>query len=149
MAATQTFADLLHLKSDQAESLGFLGEAGYLWWYLGRRDKAIAIFEALKLLAPNDPVGYLGCAEILIEKGDFKEAERVAGQAARTANINRRTLAFAHIIRGQAMLGLKNPAEAEKAWRKACDVDPDGAIAQTTTARTESARLCGLLPSAK
>ncbi|MGA2498831.1 MAG: hypothetical protein ABSH20_13900 [Tepidisphaeraceae bacterium] len=146
MPAKQSFAALLGLKSENADALRFLGEAAYLWWYLRNFDKALIIFEAITLLAPNDPVGFLGCAETLLEKGSHKEAERAATQATRTANINRRSMAFAHVLRGQAMFGLNNPGQAEKAWQKASELAPEGEMARNIKAKIEVARVCGLLP---
>jgi tetratricopeptide (TPR) repeat protein len=148
MAAKQSFADLLGLKSSNAQALQFLGEAAYLWMYVGQYDKASKVFEALSILAPNDPVGYLGCAEIMLNQGKFKESEKAAQQASQAANIARGPLAFAHVLRGQALMGQSKAKDAEKAWQKACEIDPDGATAATAKARIEIARLCGKLPAA-
>lgn len=143
MAPTPAFSELLELKTTNAEALRFLGESAYFWFYLGERDKARAIFEALVLLAPNDPVGHLGLAEVWLGQGKFREAERSAQQAARVANIARATLAFAHILRGHALLGLGRPKDAEKAFLQAQKLDPEGPQGQDAVVRLEIARLAG------
>jgi tetratricopeptide (TPR) repeat protein len=145
MTGRQTLAELLGLKSTRVEMLRFLGESAYLWLYLGQPERALAIFEALTVLAPQDPVGHLGCAEVMMERGEFKAAERAAAQAGKSANVARAQLALAHTVRGRALLEQKRPKEAEKAWRKACDVDPQAGESMAG-GRIELARICGILP---
>src|SRR5256885_9935442 len=86
------------------EFLQFLAESAYLWSYRGQHDKAVPMFEALTLLAPSDPIGYLGMAEAYLSQRKFKEADRAADQAARTPRIDRQTLAFAYKLRGKALI---------------------------------------------
>jgi tetratricopeptide (TPR) repeat protein len=106
--------------------LQFLAESAYLWAYRGQYEKAIPIFEALTILAPSDPLGYLGIAEMHLSRGKFREADRAADQAARASRVDRRTMAFAYKLKGKALLQLNKPADAEKALRRAMEMDPSG-----------------------
>jgi len=62
-----------------------LGEAGFLWSYLGRWEEAKAVFEALIALAPKDPAGYLGLAELHLSQNEHAEGHKQAEQAVKAA----------------------------------------------------------------
>ena len=42
----------------------------------------------------------------------------------RSKHVDRRTTAYAYIVRGQACLARSRPTEAQKAWQKAQKLDP-------------------------
>ena len=127
------------------EWLQFLAESAYLWSYRGSYDKAVPIFEALTMLAPGDPVGHLGLASVYLSQRKFREADKAADRASRAARIDRRTLAYAYKLRGKAMVQLKKPRDAEKALRKAAEIDPDGAEGQSALQLLELLTNIGLL----
>jgi tetratricopeptide (TPR) repeat protein len=126
--------------------LQFLAEAAYLWSYRGKLDKAQAIFEALTVLAPDQPVGHLGLAEAWMSQQKFREAEKAAELATRSNAADRRTMAFAYKLRGKALMQLNKPKEAEKAWQRAAELDANGAEGKSALELMELARKLGLLP---
>ncbi|HEY7120131.1 MAG TPA: tetratricopeptide repeat protein [Tepidisphaeraceae bacterium] len=127
--------------------LQFLGEAAYLWSYRGQLDKSAAIFQALITLAPNDPVGHQGLAEIYLTQGKFREAEREAQTASRSTSADRRTTAFAYKLRGRALMQLNRLKEAEKALLRASEIDAGGAEGKSALEILEAARRMGIFPS--
>jgi tetratricopeptide (TPR) repeat protein len=128
------------------EVLQFLGEAAYFWSYRGQLDKAAAIFQALVALAPNDPVGHLGLAEVYLTQGKFREADREAETATRSGTADRRTMAFAYKLRGRALMQLNRLKEAEKALLRAVQIDTAGAEGKSAQEILEAARRMGILP---
>lgn len=142
----QSFSKLLDLEANNFERLRFLGEAGYLWSDLGQLDKASEIFEAMKILAPHDPVSHLGLAGVHLARQQFRQAEVQAIKAARVASSSPSSLALAYNLRGDALVGLNKPAEAQKAWQKALRADPDGAGGTGATERIQIAEDRGILP---
>lgn len=106
------------------DRLRFLGEAGYLWLYLGELDQAEIVFKGLAALAPDDPVGLLGLAEAALRRGEFRDAERHIDRALLARQIEKRTMALAHVIRGRVLLGRNKPREACRAWDSATKLDP-------------------------
>src|SRR5579871_2064845 len=94
------------LGSDGTVLLQYLAEAAYLWSYLGKPDEAKAIFEALQLLVPADPVAPLGLAEIYLSQSKFREADKFAELATKMDKADRRTLAFAYKLRGRCLIQL-------------------------------------------
>jgi tetratricopeptide (TPR) repeat protein len=145
MAASKLSEALFGVNGTGSELLQFLAESGYLWSYRGKFDKAVPIFEALMALAPSDPVGYMGLAETYMSAGKFKDADRIAEQAARTSRIDRRTLAFAYKLRGKALMQLKKSKDAEKLLRKAVELDPKGEEGRAAQQLIEIATKLGLL----
>jgi predicted negative regulator of RcsB-dependent stress response len=53
--------------------------------------------------------------------------------------------AFAHVLRGQALVFQKRAQEAEKAWAQAGKLDPSGAGQQLADARFQIAKISGLM----
>ena len=68
MTQKSPFTDVLRLNDPANQTLRFLAEAAYLWSYRGEFDKANQIFQALTLLAPNDPVPRLGLSEVYLSQ---------------------------------------------------------------------------------
>src|SRR5207253_1395157 len=102
----------------------------------------------LTLVAPGDPVGYLGLAASYMSQQKFRDAERSAAQATRASRIDRRTLAYAYKLRGRALIQLNKPRDAEKALRKAVEMDPTGPEGQSAAQMIALAMKLGLLPAA-
>jgi tetratricopeptide (TPR) repeat protein len=125
--------------------LQFLAESAYLWSYRGQHDKAVPMFEALNVLAPSEPIGQLGLAEAYLSQKKFREADKAADQAARSSRIDRRTLAYAYKLRGKALVQLKKPRDAEKALRKAAEIDRDGEEGRSALQLIELLTKIGLL----
>ena len=137
MAAQNDFSDLLDLKAGDFRQLRFLGEAAYVLMYRGQSEEAASVFQALQAIAPNDPVGYLGLAEIHLLRDEYQEADRAARQAARVRNVNQYTMALAYSFMARAALDRHNLEAAEKAWRQAEHVDPGGAWEHTAKTMVE------------
>ena len=141
----QGLADVLGLKQPGNEALQFLAEAAYLWSYRGDFDKAVTIFEAITVLAPDDPVGFLGLAECYLTQRKYREADKSAEAATRTSNIDRRTTALAYKIRGKALMQLNKLKDAQKALQRASEIDAGGPEGKTAVQLLEAARKLGIL----
>ena len=147
MIKSTIFARTLRIDPQGDDRLRFLGEAAYAWLYAGHLDKAAAIFDGLTVLAPNDPVGHLGIADVLLSNGRHEDACDAVALAVRAANIDRRTMACAYAVRGQALLGLGRRIEAEVAWRAAGELDPSNAWTDLAEALSKATRRDRRAPS--
>jgi tetratricopeptide (TPR) repeat protein len=146
MAAGQTLADALGLKQPGNELLRFLGEAAYLWSCRGQLEKAAEIFQAITILAPNDPVGFIGLAECHLTQRRYREADKSAEAAIRTSGIDRRTTAFAYKLRGKALMQLNRLKDAQKALQRAAEIDPGGAEGKTAEQLLDLSKKLGIFP---
>ncbi len=143
MTKKTSFKDLLGIAAQSDQRLSFLGEAAYLWMYLQDYEKAAQVFDGLALIAPNDPVGHLGLAEICVRQGKHKEADKAARRAVQSKNVSRRTMAYAYVILGQALAGQEKLKEAEHAWEKAIGLDAkaeEAGLARSWMELTRAAR---------
>lgn len=140
MAKKTTFTELLGIEAQGDPQLSFLGEAAYLWMYLENHEKAAQVFDGLTLVAPNDPAGYLGLAEVHLRQGKHKEAEKAAKKAVQSKNVSRRTMAYSYVILGQALVAQEKSKEAERAWEKAVDLDSQAEEAALARSWIETAR---------
>jgi tetratricopeptide (TPR) repeat protein len=145
MAKKMPFTELLDLAPEADERLSFLGEAGYLWMYLQDYDKAAQVFDGLALVAPNDPVGHLGLAEVYLRQGKYKQADKAASQAVRRKNVSPQTMAYSHVILGQALAAQEKREEAIKVWEKAAELDPNANEAVMARSWIEAVRAVGKL----
>lgn len=130
MSNRPTIAESLGIEKAGDERLRLLGEAAYMWMYLGNYDQAACIFEGLTVLAPSDPAGHLGLSEVHLKKGRYKDAQKHVDRALQCRYADRHTTAYAYIVRGQALIGRNKPREAAKAWKKAEKLDPQSAEAE-------------------
>ena len=140
MAKKTAFKEMLGVADQGDRQLCFLGEAAYLWMYLQNNEKAAQVFDGLTLIAPNDPVGHLGLAEVYLRQGRHREAERAATKAARSKNVSRRTMAYAYVVLGQAYAGQEKVKEAERAWERAIELDADADEAAVARSWIETTR---------
>lgn len=131
--------------------LQLLGETGYLYAYLGNWDKASEVFEALSALTPADPIGPLGLSEVYLLKNEYEKAEQAAANAATLAidrdggsPADRATAARAHVIRGKALMHLRQAEAAAEALGKAVQLDASGVSGRHAADLLEQARLLGL-----
>jgi len=127
-----TLYDHLGFTTDTAP-LQFLGEAGFLWSYLGRWKEAADVFNTLVALVPNDPTAYLGLAEVHLMQNQYPQAQKLAEQSARAAitrpnpsAVDRGTAARAYVVAGKALLHMNKPQEAKQSFLKSMELDPNG-----------------------
>jgi tetratricopeptide (TPR) repeat protein len=144
MSASTDLTELLGLRGPYQPMLQGLAEIAYFWHYMGQHEKAQSVFEAVKILAPDDPVGHLGAAEVSLAQKQYRQAERSAKQATRCGNSSPSAAAFANVLIGDAMIGLKKGRDAVKAWQQASETDDQGQIAQVAKQRLEQAQQMGL-----
>lgn len=149
MASANPFAQALHLNEPGNLTLQLLAEAGYLWSYRGQPQKAAEVFQALCVLAPNDPIPYLGLSEVCLSQSKYREAERNAEQAIKSSNLDRRTMAFAYKLRGKALLQQNKYKEAEKLWQRAAELDKDGPEGAASEELLKLARHLGIFEAQK
>lgn len=130
--------------------LQFLGEAGFLWSYLGRWQEAAEVFQALVTLAPNDPCGYMGLAEVHLMQSQYPQAQRLAEQAAKAAvgrpNANkgdRAAAARAYVVAAKAMIHQGRGIDAKQTFMKAMELDPNGPSGRHASDMIEFGKLVG------
>lgn len=116
---------LLGITADDAR-LRCLAEAAYYLQNLGRIEDAATMYAAIHCLAPNDPLGPLGLAELSLAKGDYSAAVRAARAASRAWHVDRPTLALAYKRLAEGLYGLGRTAEAVRSLTTAAELDPDG-----------------------
>src|SRR4051812_1115013 len=119
-------AQQLGLGGSSGNVLELLGEAGYMWHYLGQGEKAAAGFEALELLLPKEPVGPVGLTEVALRAGRHKDAQRHISEALRRGAQSPQTLAYIMVLRGDMHLAAGKPRQAREDWTRAGALDPSG-----------------------
>ena len=128
MRINARFARRLGIPPAGDAQLRFLAEAGHLWLELNFPAKAAVVFQGLTLLAPNDPVGFLGLAELYLGVGRWQQAAACANRAVACANTDRQALAYAYFLLSQAAPRLGGPHEAEALRQKALALDGRGCV---------------------
>ena len=153
MTDNQTLVDTLGWRDD-TQALQLLGETGFLWSYLGRWQEAQCVFDALTRLIPNDPVGYLGLAEVSLMQNQYAEAHKHAQQASKAAitrpapnDVDRATAARGYVISAKALMHQDDTKGAADAFMKAVELDPSGVSGQHAADMLKSAELIGLATS--
>jgi len=124
-AKPSDLATRLGLRQDP-EPLRFLAEAGFLWLDLMRLEPAESIFAALVSLAPYDPAGHIGIAEVKRRRQDLAGALAALDKAAASPHADAKTLAMVFRKRGEVNVLQKKPTLAEKAFSKVVELDPEG-----------------------
>lgn len=115
------------------EELEFLGEAARIWVLRGGLANAFAIYDALTVLRPDYPLGYLGMSEVYALNGQFAAALAAAERAVRTHKNDRFTMAYGFVYKALAHYGLGQRAAAADAWRLAQEIAPSTATANLVT----------------
>lgn len=130
MAKESEIATQLGLKQDP-EPLRFLAEAGFLWLDLRNFDEAARVFEALCVLAPDDPIGPIGLGDVERMRGNFREALALYDRAAHCGNNAARSLAMIFRKQGEAHALAKDSTKAIAAFERAITLDPNSDEAAT------------------
>jgi len=117
------YAQLLGLEAGD-DRLALLAEAGLACRVRGEYEEARRIYDGLALLAPNDPAGPLGLAEIAAAEGQWADTERHAKAAMHAWHCDRESLIEAARLRGRALLMTGRRNEAERFARIAVDLSP-------------------------
>lgn len=113
----------LELDGDDFAPLRLLGECAYQWCFRGELERAQAIFRALQHAASNDPLPWLGQAEVLCAARRFDEAAQSAAQARRAKNIDASTMVFAYVLEADIWTHASELERAEAALDKARQLD--------------------------
>lgn len=113
----------LGLDRDDFAALRLLGECAYQWCFRGELDRAAAIFRALQHLAANDPLPWLGQAEVLSAKREFEAAAQSAAQARRRPRIDASTMTFSYVLEADIWTCAGELERAEDALDKARQLD--------------------------
>jgi tetratricopeptide (TPR) repeat protein len=118
-----TLAHALGLDRDEFAPLRLLGECAYQWCFRGELDRAEAIFRALQHAASNDPLPWLGQAEVLSARRRFEEAAESAAQARRRKHIDASTMVFAYVLEADIWTCAGETSRARAALDKALQLD--------------------------
>jgi tetratricopeptide (TPR) repeat protein len=127
MIRSTELAERLALAEQGYRPLAFLAEAGFLFCQRGRERDALAIFDALVHLAPNDPVPWLGRSEALARLREFDDARRAAIEARRRRHAALETLIYSYAIECQLLVEARDLDEARCAFEALRALDPEHA----------------------
>jgi len=105
-----------------AQEIGLLLEAGFIYRYAGKFDKAREIFKGVRALRPKDEVPQIALGTVSFEEGQFDRAVEEYKQA---IGLNPRS-AYAYAQLGEAQMFLKQYSEASISLRKAAELDQAG-----------------------
>ena len=108
------------------QQVRLLAEASQAAMNARKMEWAELMYEGLCVLAPHDPLGPLGLAEVQITRRGYREAEVQARRAIHAPNCERRTMAYAYFLLAKAYTGQGRNPEAAKALLLVCELDPDG-----------------------
>jgi tetratricopeptide (TPR) repeat protein len=111
--------------NSDAQMLDVVYDLGVAYAGVGRLDEAVSIARQLERARPRDPGPRWLRGVVLLERKDFTAALS-AFEAALTLNPQ---LADAHRGAGQAQEGLRQPARAAEAYRRALKQQPDDPVA--------------------
>lgn len=128
-------ATTLKLTGGGNERLRMLGESAYLCLYQALLPDAERLFEALRVLAPDDPTGWLGLAEVRVAQQRWKDADRLAAEAAERPGADRERTSFAYTLRAKALDRLGKAREALRMLERAASMDPAGPAGKSAAAR--------------
>lgn len=151
MAESNDLIETLNLKADPRPAQ-LLGEAGFLWSYLGRWPEAATVFKALIALLPHDPTGFLGLSEVHLMQNQYPQAHQQA-QAAIKAALGRRdanagdqaTTARAYVVSAKALMHQGKVDQARQDFSKAVELEPNGPSGRHAADMLEHGKLIGLL----
>ncbi len=96
-----------------------LTETGYFHLAAGDLDSASAAFGAAIVVAPEEPVPYLGLGEAALAREDADEALHRFQQALGLVEDDRVTAALVHLRLGDAHLARQDAAETRASWTRA------------------------------
>lgn len=113
----------LGLDCDEFAPLRLLAECAYQWCFRGELDRAEAIFRALQRAASNDPLPWLGQAEVLSARREFCAAAQSAAQARRRKHIDASTMTFSYVLEADIWTCAGDLAQAGAALDKARQLD--------------------------
>ncbi len=154
MAGPNDLIAELDLKSDPRPAQ-LLGEAGFLWSYLGRWAEAETVFKALTTLIPHDAAGYLGLAEVYLMQNQYDQAHKQADAAIETAlarpdgnSTDQSTTARAYVVAAKALLHQGKTEQARQAFAHAVELDKDGPSGRHAADMLENGQMIGLLKNA-
>lgn len=122
---------------DEFMRLRFLGESAWLALSLGDLERAEAIFDALEVLSPEDPVAPLGHAEILLARGDARGAKAAARRLQSAAGADTSTQSAGLILEARAALLEGDPEAARTPLTAVHALAPDGEHAKVAAALLE------------
>lgn len=114
--------DLL-LERDAFAPLRLLGECAYQWCFRGELERAQAIFRALQHAASNDPLPWLGQAEVLCAQRRFEEAAQSTAHARRRKHVDAATMVFAYVLEADIWTCAGRLDEAQAALDRARELD--------------------------
>ncbi|RMD89217.1 MAG: tetratricopeptide repeat protein [Calditrichaeota bacterium] len=93
---------------------------GYLYFTLGRYERALYFWKRSKQIKPKDPIIWVRMAEVLYEMGQIKQAKKLLQKA-----INKEAyLAYAHALLGQIAYANRDYRQAIKHFEQALKLQP-------------------------
>lgn len=120
---SNSLASALGVDRDDHAPLRFLGETGFLCLYRRQWERADALFAGLRALVPEDPVGYLGGAELALAQGRSDDAVALTREQLSNARCDPEATAFVHTLRGRAREVQGDVKRALAAYETAIDID--------------------------
>lgn len=125
----------LRLDADGGRRLRWLAESAFMALELQQHERARWIFAGLRLLAPNEPVGWLGSAEIALQTagGDLAvlaEARDDIDTALRKPNCELEKMLWAWRLRAHVCSALGDAPGRDAAEAAVLRLQPHGQLAR-------------------
>lgn len=140
MRAYETLITALDLEADPGP-LVVAAEVAALSLGCGLLDEARRGFVLLAKIAPHDPAGWLGLAEVERAEGNSEAALRAFHEAALCDRLDAKGRAIIELGRGDAEFRLGNLAAALEAWARAESFDTVGPIREAAQQRIATSRM--------
>lgn len=118
----------LGLRNDDFGPLRLLLESAYEWLKLKLFDDARLMFEALEILAPDDPAPLLGLARVHFESGSDEACEFALTAVESRGNNIPATIAEAALHRGRLKHRAGDGKAARAHYERAIEFDVDGIL---------------------
>ncbi|MBK8095864.1 MAG: hypothetical protein IPK26_02080 [Planctomycetes bacterium] len=119
----------LGLGRDHGRQLQWLAESGFMALALEQRERARRIFAGLQVLAPDEPVGWLGLAELELAAGRPDAARDEVDLALRKPNCELDKMIWAWRLRAHVCAALGDADGQIAAEDAVLRLQPDGPVA--------------------
>ena len=120
------YAMALGLAAEFDRRLAFLADAADVWLARGDLRRAAEVYDGLSLLAPNDPTGPLGLAEVFLIAERWSEAAAQARRAIHAWHCDRAQMTRGYLLTALALQRLGRIDEARRAADVVMKLDPEG-----------------------
>ena len=131
----------LGLGRDHGRQLQWLAESGFMALVLEQRERARRIFAGLQLLAPDEPVGWLGSAELELAAGRLEAARDEVDLALRKPHCELDKMIWAWRLCAHVCAALGDADRRIAAEDAVLRLQPDGPVARAIVQERAGTRI--------